>query len=287
MTMPLGPTPGGPPGQFAQGYQRFGPRELSEQAKAGGRAKVALWVGAACYSIQVFCNAVYLHEFGQEFMRVFDAASTRPRGTTPTITLSSTSQAAQGVAQLVNVGAIVVWIIFLIWFHRAATNARDAGLRARRSPGWAVGGWFIPIGNFWLPYQSASDLFPPDHPGRKVVNRWWTFWLCAQFSTPIVFVAAFASTAAGLAAAVLPAALYVLAAMKARELVDQSLAMTLEAATYFSLVPPGFDPTAPAGAFAGPYGTPMGPAGPAGPAGPSGHGAPGAGQVPPDPWSAS
>lgn len=91
---------------------------------------------------------------------------------------------------LTGLPTLVVGVIFLIWFHRAATVA--AGLRrpARRSPGWAVGGWFIPIGNFFLPYQSARDFFRPGDPGRATVKRWWIVYLVAALAVqPLTAVA--------------------------------------------------------------------------------------------------
>jgi len=81
--------------------------------------------------------------------------------------------------QLLVLPALVVSIIFVLWFYRAATIATRLRRPAQRSPGWAVGGWLIPIGNFYLPYQSARDIFREREPGRGVVKRWWAGYLVA------------------------------------------------------------------------------------------------------------
>lgn len=49
--------------------------------------------------------------------------------------------------------------VFIVWFHRVRTNA---GVFApdlqSRGAGWAIGGWFIPIGNLWIPRGVAGDV---------------------------------------------------------------------------------------------------------------------------------
>lgn len=245
--------PPGGPGAFAQG-PRLGPKDLITQANAGRRAALALWIGVGCHAVQVIATATYLHEFWEQFNKLLSSTSTRTRGAPPTMVLSGSAQAAQGVSQLAGLGSLVVYVIFLIWFHRAATTARDLGVPARRSPGWAIGGWFIPFGNLFLPYQSASDLFPPGHEDRKVVGPWWGFYLGSGFAAGVVYAASFASAAAGLVACVLPIGLYVMAALKGRQMIARSLALHTDMARHFALVPPGFDPAAPA-ADVGPYGT--------------------------------
>ncbi|MEY2406482.1 MAG: hypothetical protein QOG39_1398, partial [Acidimicrobiaceae bacterium] len=76
----------------------------------------------------------------------------------------------------------VVWVI---WQFRFATNARALRGNYGLAPGWAIGGWFIPLGNFVLPQlqlfqaakASAPDL-PPGHPAAAgtapaSVPAWW------------------------------------------------------------------------------------------------------------------
>jgi hypothetical protein len=64
-----------------------------------------------------------------------------------------------------------------MWQFKAADTARLLRLPARRSPGLGVGSWFIPIVNFWFPYQAIRDCLPAGHPGRRVVAGMWTCFL--------------------------------------------------------------------------------------------------------------
>ena len=73
--------------------------------------------------------------------------------------------------------AAVYYVLFLIWQYRAAQTARTLSLPARRSPTLGIISWFIPVVNFWFPYQSVRDCLPPGDPGRSVVARMWTFFI--------------------------------------------------------------------------------------------------------------
>ena len=83
--------------------------------------------------------------------------------------------------------SIAGFVLFLVWQHRAATMARALGYPARRSPALGVGGWFIPICNFWFPYQAIRDCLPPGHPGRRMVLHMW-LWYVASLCISVVTV---------------------------------------------------------------------------------------------------
>jgi hypothetical protein len=124
------------------------------------------------------------------------------------------------LSSLFSLGLLVVGVMWIIWFHKAATVASQAGVPARRSPGWAIGAWFIPIGNWWLPYQSALDLFPPGHPGRQQVKRWWALWLATSLAGLFVVIGSLISTAIGLALALVGAVLVFAAASAGKGVID-------------------------------------------------------------------
>ncbi|WP_234435692.1 DUF4328 domain-containing protein [Streptomyces sp. NRRL F-2747] len=84
-------------------------------------------------------------------------------------------------------------VVFIIWFHRVRVNGEimrpDAFSQTR---GWAIGGWFIPLGNLFLPYRTAKEIwtastqFAPDGSFREVsatpVNAWWAVWVLSALS---------------------------------------------------------------------------------------------------------
>ncbi|MEV5594710.1 DUF4328 domain-containing protein [Streptomyces sp. NPDC052496] len=79
-------------------------------------------------------------------------------------------------------------VVFIVWFHRSRVNAehytRDVCTLGR---GWAIGSWFVPIGNLWLPFRVAKETWQasvqsaPDGSPRTVstalVRAWWTLWV--------------------------------------------------------------------------------------------------------------
>ncbi|MFD6249292.1 DUF4328 domain-containing protein [Streptomyces roseolus] len=85
---------------------------------------------------------------------------------------------ASGLAYLATV------VVFIVWFHRVAKNASVwAPDLQSRTPGWAIGAWFIPIADLWIPRQIAVDAWRASRPdphaadGAReltLLNSWWT-----------------------------------------------------------------------------------------------------------------
>jgi len=106
-------------------------------------------------------------------------------------------QAAIGMAQL---GVLIVTaIFFLIWIYRAYKNLAALGAKnLKYSPGWAVGGWFVPFLNLVRPVQVVTEIWKASDP--KVVDSaswrnssltvlipaWWALWLIGNFIGYIV-----------------------------------------------------------------------------------------------------
>ncbi len=104
--------------------------------------------------------------------------------------LSDTLTTATGVAQLILYLATIV--VFLVWFRRVRRNGqvfRPDGFS--QSPGWAIGGWFVPIANFFFPYRTARETWAasspyapdgsPSHVPTAPVTAWWLVFLASQF----------------------------------------------------------------------------------------------------------
>ncbi|TYB58560.1 DUF4328 domain-containing protein [Nonomuraea sp. PA05] len=99
------------------------------------------------------------------------------------------------VAQVVSgLGLALCW---LLWFHRVRVAAeRLAPGRLRYRPAMAVLGWFIPIGNLWLPKQIADDVWhassPPGRGGAMapagLLHAWWALWLATLLSWPFFWL---------------------------------------------------------------------------------------------------
>lgn len=94
---------------------------------------------------------------------------------------------ATGSLQVLTFLATIV--VFLIWFRRVRLNAEvfDAYAHSMR-PGWAIGGWFVPVGVLWLPHRVANGVWTASSPGgsnrpqtpRGLLHAWWAVLLCSE-----------------------------------------------------------------------------------------------------------
>jgi hypothetical protein len=98
---------------------------------------------------------------------------------------------------LVGVVTTAVLVVSIIWMWRSAHNSRALGRTgARLAPGWAIASWFIPLGNFVLPYLLYSDLWRSSDPATSRGDGWRAlpgatvvrvFWAAHVLSSVLVF----------------------------------------------------------------------------------------------------
>lgn len=94
-----------------------------------------------------------------------------------------------GLAQ--NALMLATAVVFIVWFHRVRHNAgvfRPDGFS--QSAGWAIGGWFVPVANLFLPYRTAretwdaSTQYATDGSYRQVsgapVVAWWLVFAASR-----------------------------------------------------------------------------------------------------------
>jgi hypothetical protein len=103
------------------------------------------------------------------------------------------------------------------------------GLPAKRSPGWGVGFWFIPVVNLWMPYQAIRDCLAHDDPNRAMVLRYWLLYLGMGLGTALTIIGLMVSTPVGVVFA-LGAGLCALGVLAAAPRVVMSIAVAHRAA---------------------------------------------------------
>jgi hypothetical protein len=110
-----------------------------------------------------------------------------------------------GVLQVgVYLGTIVA---FLMWFHRSHRNLSALGNDdLKYTPGWAIGGFFVPVLNLVRPVQVMREIWYgsapsgyhrdtalDDHAARNalptpfLVGLWWALFLITGFLGQVVF----------------------------------------------------------------------------------------------------
>jgi hypothetical protein len=192
-------------------------RDLAEADKAGRAASRFLVAGAGAYVLQFIAGSLALGSTMHD-IRTWIHEPRLADGSLPPLKIQG-GATYNAISDLGAVVLLIVGILFLIWFNKAALMAVKLGLPARRSPGWAVGGFFVPIVNFWFPYRSALDLFPPGHPARSAVGRWWALWLTVQLGGIALGAVAWFSEGAAVGVGVVLSAAAIGAAVSLRSLI--------------------------------------------------------------------
>ena len=108
-----------------------------------------------------------------------------------TLSMLEGSDLRVGAMALLDVVVFLTAFGFLIaWTNRAYRNLPALGANDLRfTPGWAVGGWFVPFLNFVRPKQIMNDIWrgssPEDYAGddwrgrsvTPLLHWWWGLWI--------------------------------------------------------------------------------------------------------------
>ncbi|MDL9977967.1 DUF4328 domain-containing protein [Microbacterium sp. ASV49] len=76
-------------------------------------------------------------------------------------------------------------VCWMVWQYRAAASLPAGSLR--RSPGWHVGSWFIPIVSLWFPFQNVSDIARSSRADLDggIRGIWWVLWIAGNLTSGI------------------------------------------------------------------------------------------------------
>ncbi|MFD3555945.1 DUF4328 domain-containing protein [Streptomyces goshikiensis] len=173
---PTPPAPGPAPLPHAIGVLRS-PQRLATAVT------VLLSAGAV---VDLFSSGVSLYTWKLMTDYIADPAAVEP----DSLDLSDSLTTHTGFVQSVLVLATAV--VFIIWFHRVRCNGqvfRPDGFS--RSAGWAIGAWFIPIANLFLPYRTARETweastpYAPDGSAHRQVSvapviAWWLVFTASE-----------------------------------------------------------------------------------------------------------
>ncbi|MGE3619379.1 MAG: DUF4328 domain-containing protein [Acidimicrobiia bacterium] len=93
---------------------------------------------------------------------------------------------------LYGLGLLVTAVVFIVWQHRFAKNAEAIGGRLGLGPGWAIGGWFVPVASLVLPpmqlHQAHRASARGTPAGARVGSGVIVVWAIAWSLASIVFV---------------------------------------------------------------------------------------------------
>jgi hypothetical protein len=93
--------------------------------------------------------------------------------------LGSMRMVDTGLLGIENLVTLVAMITFLVWIHRVFVAIRESGRTTSWSPGWAVGGWFLPLANAVIPWLTVRDALKALGKPTALAGAWWLTWLLA------------------------------------------------------------------------------------------------------------
>lgn len=135
---------------------------------------------------------------------VFDAAPlfrNAPPIDEDAVEATSNSQGGSDAwTKILNLSFLITSIAYMRWQRVASKNLKALGSRFPRfSPGWNVGCWFVPIANFYWPYQAVVEIWrlsepnidpdksaPSVGPGVGIFGWWWAGWILWLFAPATV-----------------------------------------------------------------------------------------------------
>lgn len=59
---------------------------------------------------------------------------------------------------LASAWMLVTGVLFISWLYTAHRSSRLDHSVMRHDSGWAIGGWFVPVVNFWQPFRVVTDV---------------------------------------------------------------------------------------------------------------------------------
>ncbi|KJL45260.1 hypothetical protein RS82_00287 [Microbacterium trichothecenolyticum] len=133
------------------------------QQPALSRAFVKL--ATATQTLLIICGGFAVATIGMETFGIAAVTAFLDGNDAAVDLINSYDQASVAVTILSAASLFATAVVWVIWQYRAAKQV--AGL-TRRSPGWHVGSWFVPVVSAWFPFQNITDLWRAvgDHAPR-------------------------------------------------------------------------------------------------------------------------
>lgn len=92
--------------------------------------------------------------------------------------------------------SLVTIVVFSCWIYHANKAVIALGATVPRiSPGWAVGSFFVPFINLWVPYMEMKKLWRASHDPlaaaqvrvSPLLSVWWGVWIVTHLLGTLIF----------------------------------------------------------------------------------------------------
>jgi hypothetical protein len=176
-----------PPGYAAYSGPEFrggGLRRVKGLATA-----IAILAGAACIGQLVSIGTIGAgRDAARDYLRTGDED-----------TFNEEFLSTSGGAVIVGLVSLALAVVTIIWLYRVTANHQALGRRLTWSPGWAIGGWFLPPCLFVIPFLMVREAFKASDPAAPPGTDSWRgqrehplpwIWIVSFGVVPIVLAIA-------------------------------------------------------------------------------------------------
>jgi hypothetical protein len=183
------PPPGSPPPPPGPGTG-WAPAPAVDQSyrSIAGLTTALTWVVAVTIAAALGCAGAYINHRvvgDRVYTEVF----------VPRNDITSARDVVNGMTSLYGALAVAIFVLIIIWLFRAVKNtALWNGDRGRWAPGWAIGGWFIPLANIVIPFLVFSSTWrrSDGNPAERaplpfIVWAWWILFVIGEVMIQIDF----------------------------------------------------------------------------------------------------
>lgn len=135
--------------------------------------------GAAKPAIIVLGLRAAMPIVGFVLFRILAIVSPVPRDADPREALELRQTIDAGLTGIEGLIALVGLILYFLWYAKVAQWIRETRGPTRFSTGLAIGGWFIPFANFFIPPMALRDVVRKgaNDEGGGLVGLWWLSWI--------------------------------------------------------------------------------------------------------------
>lgn len=141
--------------------------------------KIVVWLYVACQIVMMPVSLWFWQQMKNMMLnvsqsQVHDAAAENLDGGT---------MLTAGLLVLTVLVFITSAILIGVWIYRSHKNAKALQIQGiEQSPAWAVGGFFVPIANLFVPYRAMKSLVSGslNALGKENINLvgyWWAAWI--------------------------------------------------------------------------------------------------------------
>src|SRR5690348_1668526 len=139
--------------------------------------KALLWTSLGIVTVSLISDGMQLHLLWSDSITKASAVANDAR--------------QHLLAMLRLLALLVTSITFLMWVHRANKNCNGfVNNRLEFSPGWAVGYYFVPVINLYMPYKAMKEIgrvsTDPVHwryqSGSLLLVLWWMLWIVSNIT---------------------------------------------------------------------------------------------------------